>query len=78
MYKHQKRVTAIGTMGSKSKLNFMKSYKNTKKEAGSKEQKRENAQDIISKSSQKNRKVNCLKGSGSSICNLKSFYYEHN
>lgn len=53
MYKHQKRVTAIGTMGSKSKLNFMKSYKNTKKEAGSKEQKRENTQDIISKSSKK-------------------------
>ena len=58
MYKHQKRITAIGTMGSKSKLNFMKSYKNTKKEAGSnpdsyREQKRENAQDILSKSFEK-------------------------
>ena len=37
-------------MGSKSKLNSMKSYKNIKKEAGLKKQKKENALDIISKS----------------------------
>ncbi|MFD2826092.1 hypothetical protein ACFSYG_06380, partial [Leeuwenhoekiella polynyae] len=41
------------SMGSKSKLNSMKSYKNIKKEAGLKKQKKENALDIISKSLQK-------------------------
>ena len=37
-------------MGSKSKMNLMKSYKNIKKEAAPKKTKKENAQDIISKS----------------------------
>ncbi len=39
-------------MGSKSKMNLMKSYKNNKKEAEQKlkKQKKENALDIISKS----------------------------
>ncbi len=40
-------------MGSKSKMNLMKSYKNIKKEAASKKTKKENARDIISKSLQK-------------------------
>ena len=35
-------------MGSKSKMNLMKSYKNIKKEAAPKKTKKENAQDIIS------------------------------
>ncbi len=48
----------------------MKSYKNIKKEAGSKKQKEENAQDTISKSLQKNINENCLKGSGSLLINL--------
>lgn len=47
-------------MGSKSKMNLMKSYKNIKKEAAPKKTKKENAQDIISKSFQKNTNVNCL------------------
>ena len=51
-------------MGSKSKMNLMKSYENIKKEAEPKKTKKENAQDIISKSLQKNRNANCLKGSG--------------
>ena len=42
-------------MGSKSKIKFMKSYKNIKKEAAPKKTKKENAPDIISKSLQKNR-----------------------
>ncbi|MDT0641885.1 hypothetical protein RM553_03480 [Zunongwangia sp. F363] len=48
----------------------MKSYKNIKKEAGLKKQKKENALDIISKSLQKNINVNCLNGSGSILINL--------
>jgi len=50
-------------MGSKSKMNLMKSYKNIKKEAAPKKTKKENAQDIISKSLQKNINTNCLNGS---------------
>jgi hypothetical protein len=57
-------------MGSKSKLNSMKSYKNIKKEAGLKKQKKENALDIISKSLQKNINPNYPKGSGSILINL--------
>ncbi len=57
-------------MGSKSKMNLMKSYKNIQKEAGLKKQKKENALDIISKSFQKNRIVNCLNGSGSILINI--------
>ena len=53
MYQQQKKVTADGSMGSKSKSNIMKSYKNIKKEAGLKKQKKENALDIISKSLQR-------------------------
>ncbi|WP_190246282.1 hypothetical protein [Gelidibacter gilvus] len=41
----------------------MKSYKNIKKEATPKKTKKENAQDIISKSIQKNRNANCLNAS---------------
>jgi hypothetical protein len=37
-------------MGSKSKINLMKSYKINKKEAEHKKNKKENALDIISKS----------------------------
>nr|CBL88165.1 hypothetical protein S18_1087_0010 [uncultured Leeuwenhoekiella sp.] len=40
MYQQQKKVTADGSMGSKSKSNIMKSYKNIKKEAGLKNKKR--------------------------------------
>ncbi len=52
-------------MGSKSKMNLMKSYRIHKKEATQKlkKQKQENALDIISKSFEL--KENCLKGSGS-------------
>jgi len=50
-------------MGSKSKMNLMKSYNNIKKEAAPKKTKKENAQDIISKSLQKNINVNCLNAS---------------
>ncbi len=42
-------------MGSKSKMNLMKSYKKIKKEAAPKKTKKENAPDIISKSLQKNK-----------------------
>ena len=70
MYQQQKKVTADGSMGSKSKSNIMKSYKNIKKKAGLKKQKKENALDIISKSFQKNINVNCLNGSGSILINL--------
>lgn len=45
-----KKGNSEGTMGSKSKLNLMKSYKNIKKEAAPKKTKKENALDIISKS----------------------------
>ena len=37
-------------MGSKSKIDLMKSYKNIQKEAAPKNTKKENARDIISKS----------------------------
>ena len=57
-------------MGSKSKTNLMKSYKNIKQEAGLKKQKKENALDIISKSLQKNISENYLNGSGSILINL--------
>ncbi len=40
-------------MGSKSKINLMKSYKNIKNEAAPTKTKKENALDIISKSLQK-------------------------
>ena len=66
MYQQQKKVTADGNMGSKSKSNLMKSYKNIKREAGPKKQKKENALDIISKSL----KVNYPKSSGSLLINL--------
>ena len=64
-----KKGNSEGAMGSKSKMNLMKSYKNIKKEAAPKKTKKENAQDIISKSLQKNRKVNCPKGSDSILIN---------
>ncbi|GGD67335.1 hypothetical protein GCM10011412_01110 [Maribacter cobaltidurans] len=57
-------------MGSKSKIKLMKSYKNIKKEATPKKTKKENAQDIISKSLQKNITINCLNGSDSILINL--------
>ncbi len=56
-------------MGSKSKMKLMKSYKNIKKEATPKKTKKENAQDIISKSLQKNITINCLNGSDSILIN---------
>ena len=48
----QKEGNSEGSMGSKSKMNLMKSYKISKKEAQQKlkKQKKENALDIISKS----------------------------
>jgi hypothetical protein len=50
--KQQKEGNSDGSMGSKSKINLMKSYKINKKEAEQKiiKQKKENALDIISKS----------------------------
>jgi hypothetical protein len=50
--KQQKEGNSDGNIGSKSKINLMKSYKNNKKEAEQKlkKQKKENALDIISKS----------------------------
>ena len=58
-------------MGSKSKIELMKSYKNIKKEATpKKKQKRKNALDIISKSLQKNINKNHLNGSGGIFINL--------
>jgi len=63
MYQQQKKVTADGSMGSKSKTNIMKSYKNIKKEVTPKKTKKENALDIISKSLQKNINVNYLNAS---------------
>ena len=55
-------------MGSKSKIKTMKSYENIKRGTGSKlkEEKKENALDIISKSL----KANYPKGSGSILINL--------
>lgn len=64
-----KKGNSEGAMGSKSKMNLMKSYKNIKKEAAPIKQKKENAQDIISKSLQKNRTENCLNSSDSSLIN---------
>jgi len=48
----QKEGNSGGNMGSKSKMNLMKSYKINKKDAEQKlkKQKKENARDIISKS----------------------------
>jgi hypothetical protein len=59
-------------MGSKSKINLMKSYKINKKEAEQKlkKQKKENALDIISKSLQININENYLNGSDSILINL--------
>jgi hypothetical protein len=57
-------------MGSKSKMKIMKSYKINKKEAEQKKQKKENVQDIISKSLQKNINANYLNGSASILINL--------
>jgi hypothetical protein len=65
-----KKGNSEGAMGSKSKMNLMKSYKNIKKEAAPKKTKKENAQDIISKSLQKNITINCLNGSDSILINL--------
>ena len=48
-----KKGNSDGTMGSKSKMNRMKSYKNIKKETAPKKTKKENALDILSKSLQK-------------------------
>ncbi|MCM4157582.1 hypothetical protein [Gramella sp. AN32] len=64
-----KKGNSEGAIGSKSKMKLMKSYKNIKKEVTPKKTKKENAQDIISKSFQKNIKVNYLKGSGSILIN---------
>ncbi|MDO7172542.1 hypothetical protein [Mariniflexile sp. AS56] len=44
-----KKGNSESTMGSKSKMNLMKSYKNIKKEAAPKKTNKENAPDIISK-----------------------------
>ncbi|WP_143814470.1 hypothetical protein [Maribacter arcticus] len=65
-----KKGNSDGTMGCKSKMKGMKSYKNIKKEATPKKTKKENALDIISKSLQKNRNKNYLNGSGSILINL--------
>ena len=65
-----KKGNSDGTMGSKSKIKGMKPYKNIKKEAIPKKTKKENAQDIISKSLQKNINANCLNGSDSILINL--------
>jgi len=72
MYQQQKKVTAIGTKGSKSKTSIMKSVQNIQKEAGSKQTKtkKENAQDKISKSIFQNINANCLKSLGSILINL--------
>jgi hypothetical protein len=58
-----KKGNSEGAMGSKSKMNIMKSYKNIKKGAAPKKTKKENARDIISKSLQKNTNPNCPNGS---------------
>ncbi|MEZ7496554.1 hypothetical protein QO206_13750 [Leeuwenhoekiella aequorea] len=72
MYQQQKKVTAIGTKGSKSKTSIMKSVQNIQKEAGSKQTKtnKENAQDKISKSIFQKTKANCLKSLGSLLINF--------
>ena len=56
------------TMGSKSKLNLMKSYKNIKQKVAPKN-KKENAQDIISKSFFKGLKVSLTLSVGIQYCN---------
>ena len=58
-------------MGSKSKTKIMKSYEINKREVETKlkKQKQENALDIISKSLQKNRNANYLKGSDGILIN---------
>ncbi|MEZ7495855.1 hypothetical protein QO206_10170 [Leeuwenhoekiella aequorea] len=72
MYQQQKKGTAIGTKGSKSKYSTMNSIQNIQKEAGSKRSKtkKENAQDKISKSIFKKIQVNCLNSLGSILINL--------
>ncbi len=52
LHQATKKGNSDGSMGSKSKMNLMKSYKNIKKEAEQKlkKQQKENALDIISKS----------------------------
>jgi len=72
MYQQQKKVTAIGTKGSKSKISIMKSVQNIQQEAGSKQTKtkKENAQDKISKSIFQNTKANCLNSLGSILINF--------
>ncbi len=67
---NKKRGNSEGAMGSKSKMNLMKSYKNIKRKAAPKQNKKENAQDIISKSFQKHIKTNGLKGSDGIFINL--------
>ncbi|RXG21898.1 hypothetical protein [Leeuwenhoekiella marinoflava] len=72
MYQQQKKVTAEGTKGSKSKTSIMKSVQNIQKEAESKQTKtkKENAQDKISKSICQNINANCLNSLGSILINL--------
>ncbi|RXG11636.1 hypothetical protein DSM03_11413 [Leeuwenhoekiella aestuarii] len=72
MYQQQKKGTAIGTKGSKSKTSIMKSAQNIQKDAGSKQTKtkKENAQDKISKSIFQNTNANCLKRLDSILINL--------
>ena len=65
-----KKGNSDGAIGSKSKINLMKSYKNIQKEAAPKNTKKENAQDIISKSLQNNSKAHYLKSSGSLLIKL--------
>lgn len=48
----------------------MKSYRNIKKEAAPKKTKKENAQDIISKSPQNNTNINYLNSSDGILINL--------
>lgn len=57
-------------MGSKSKMELMESYKNIKRKAVPTQTKKENAQDIISKSLQKIMKIDCLKSSDGILINL--------
>ena len=57
-------------MGSKSKMNLMKSYKNIQNEATPKKIKKENALDIISKSPQKKQKCKLSERFGQAIINL--------
>jgi hypothetical protein len=70
--KQQKEGNSDGAMGSKSKIEIMKSYQINKKEAAQniKKTKKENVQDIISKSLQKHINPNYLNGSGSILIHL--------